>query len=339
MNNVTANNIGFGCSGGSGELQGKSVFSPLLLVWVFSFIYGGFLSSLPLDVFKDRAYYLIYAEYSWDIWLHYWDGGLLVCLVNEPLWLFINIGLSAIFSPEGGLRIIIFFSATVVALNILRQDTRYLGWLIVFLLLPQVLTYHIVLLRQGLAMAFFLIGWFSSNRIFRRVLFFVVPFIHSVFFFVISLLILTKVAKKLHLGANLRTVLFVGLGVGVGVALGWVAALLGARQANEYLFIMADISGLGFIFWSVVLSLMFLQGNVFLRNFSFELGSIVFYLTTYFLFEVTARIFESTLLLVLLAGLRLTSWRRLLFLMLIVSYIVLQYLGRLKDPWFGFGLS
>ncbi|HSH42221.1 MAG TPA: hypothetical protein VK973_08880, partial [Arenicellales bacterium] len=45
-----------------------------------------------------------------------------------------------------------------------------------------------------------------------------------------------------------------------------------------------------------------------------------FYLCTYWLLEVTARIFESGMLPILFAGLLLTGWRRPAFLTLIVVY-------------------
>lgn len=64
---------------------------------------------------------------------------------------------------------------------------------------------------------------------------------------------------------------------------------------------------------------------------------IALYLATYFLVEITARIYEGALLLVLFAGLRLTEWHRILFLVLIVCLIIIQYGFRIDDPWLGFG--
>lgn len=152
-----------------------------------------------------------------------------------------------------------------------------------------------------------------------------------------ALLALNGVARQLRLAPDLRTLLFAVLGLGMAIYVGLVASLLGARQANVYAFSMPDVSGLGFVFWGMVLEVMCLQGRVFVRQHAFEIGIIVFYLTTYFLIEVTGRIFECGFILVLLAGLRLTGWRRVAFLTFIVSYGLLLYALRLDEPWMGFG--
>ena len=129
---------------------------------------------------------------------------------------------------------------------------------------------------------------------------------------------------------------FVGIGFGTG--LGLLASFLGARQVETYQFSMGDISGLGFLFWMLVFAVMCLQGRTFMRRHGFEISAIVFYLSTYFLIEVTARIFESMLLPVLLAGLHMTNWRRMTFNSLIIFFGVLTYLLRIGKPWLGFGI-
>lgn len=311
----------------------------LLLVLACSLIYGGVLAALPLDEFRDRDNYLRYATISWDILETYWAKSPLVALANEPLWLLINAGLAKIFAPETILRLIIFFPATWVAWNVLRQDSRQFIWLLLFLLIPQIFVHHLCMLRQGLAIAIFLAGWFSHRKSVRLLLMAVTPFIHASFFFVLLLLMVVTIARRLRLAAGLRILLFAGLGLGVALLLGWVVPLLGARQANVYEFSMTNVSGLGFVFWGMMLAIMCLQGRIFMRRYAFEIGTIVFYLACYFLIEVAARIFESSFLLVLLAGLHLTSWRRDAFLTSIFGYSLLQYALRLNEPWLGFGIT
>lgn len=316
-------------------MQEKPGVSYQFLVLTLALIYGGLLASMPLDVFSDRVNYLNYAENSLHILEGYWAISPLTGLVNEPLWLLINAGLAMLFSPEMVLRLIIFVPASLVAWNVLRQDSRQFIWLLLFLLLPQVIDNHIVHLRQGMAVAVFLTGWFTASRSLRWLMLVATSFIHAAFFFILTLLVLAGIARRLRLAADLRTLLFIGFGLGVGGVLGWLASFLSARQANEYAFSITGVSGLGFIFWGMVLGVMCLQGQAFMRRHAFELGVIAFYLTTYFLIEVTGRIFESALLLVLLAGLRLTDWRRVAFLALIISYGVLQYAFKINEPWIG----
>lgn len=54
---------------------------------------------------------------------------------------------------------------------------------------------------------------------------------------------------------------------------------------------------------------------------------------------VTARIFESAILLVLLAGLHLTKWRRYAFLSAFLFYFLFSYLSRVGQPWLGWGVT
>jgi len=55
--------------------------------------------------------------------------------------------------------------------------------------------------------------------------------------------------------------------------------------------------------------------------------------------EVTARIFESGLLLVLLAGLSLTGWRRLTYLSAVLAFGGLSWILRVGQPAMGFGIG
>ena len=300
--------------------------------------YGYILQSLPLSVFKDRTNYLNYAENSWQIFMHYWAAGPLVALFNEPVWLLVNAVLAQFFPPDIVLRLIIFIPASLVAWQVLRQDSRYFICLMGFLFLPQVIDYHITALRQGMAIAVFLTGWFMYKGSLRWLILGLTPFIHASFFFVLALLVLAYIAKRLPLTDGLRTLLFVVAGLCVGIMLGWIVSLLGARQAEVYNFMMTNISGLGFVFWISIFGIMYMQGQEFMRQHIFETGAIVFYLSTYFLIEVTARIFESTLLLVLLAALHLTDWRRKAFFILITSYGISLYIMKLGQPWLGFGV-
>lgn len=317
---------------------GHSRRSHTLFCLVFAVAYGAALASLPLYAFRDRHNYLIYAINAEAILHTYWNSGPLSFLANEPLWLVINFALSSLFSPETTMRMIIFLPAAVVAYITLRHDSRQFLWLLLFLFLPQVIKNHVIHLRQGLAVALFLAGWFSTQKMRRRFFMLSSPFIHSSLFFVLMLLACVGMARRLKLAADLRLVSFMAAGLSIGLSLAWLASLVGARQVDTYLFTAANISGIGFIFWFLMLLVMCLQKRPFLQRHAFEIGTVVFYLATYFFVEVTARIFESSLLLVLMAGLRLTGWNRFVFLSLLIAMGGLHWALQSGQPWLGFGM-
>lgn len=302
-----------------------------------SLAYGIGLACLPIDVFKDRSNYLAYADQSVVILARYWSDGLLSSLANEPFWLFINAFLNLFFSSETTVRIIIGVSASISSFMVLKSNPRNVFWLLLFLFLPQIVVNYIVHLRQGVAISFFLIGWFSSSKSMRLIFMMLAPFIHASFFFVVMIFFLTNIFRKLHLASDVRNVFVMLFGILVSIFLSRIASMLGARQATVYEFSAADISGVGFVFWLIVLLLFSLQGRKFMWFNSFAVSVLVFYLSVYFLNVVSGRIFESALLIVLLAGLHLSGWRRQTFLTMIVSYGFFSYLLRLGHPWLGFG--
>lgn len=314
----------------------RGVASSRLFAILFALAYASVLTGLPLMEFKDRANYLTYASSSLKILQHYAEGGWPVLLTNEPLWLLINVGLSQLLPPELVLRAIIFLPAFVVSYLTVRSSPRNAIWAILFLLVPQVLKNHITHLRQGLAVAVFLCGWFSRRRGWRLAFFSMVPFIHSGFFFVLGLMALVHITKRLRLAADLQMIVIAGATGIVGVGLPWLASYLGsylgARQFQQYVFAPGAISGIGFLFWGGILALMLLQPRRYLKEHAFEIGTIMLYLALYPFVEISARVFENTTLLVLLAGLRLTEPNRRLFLTCVLAYAVLTWGQRLLGP-------
>uniref|UniRef100_UPI003906D1AB hypothetical protein n=1 Tax=Pseudomonas sp. KCJK8927 TaxID=3344560 RepID=UPI003906D1AB len=131
--------------------------------------------------------------------------------------------------------------------------------------------------------------------------------------------------------------LAIGLGFAVGMA--WLAAFMGARQAENFSSAELKVSGFGFIFWLGVLIMFVLQGRIFLKRNSFAVGGLIVYLSAYFLTGAAGRIFESFLWLVLLAGLEMESRWRVLFCIMLLSYGATAYWLSLSLPMFGFGVD
>lgn len=295
--------------------------------------------SLPMDgKILDRVNYLEYAGFSDVIFLRYLLKGYINVIMNEPLWLIINISLNQIFDPEDTVRIIILFSAFISAFLVLKADSKHFVFLVLLLFFPMVIGKFTIHLRQGLAISVFLLGWFSARNSWKLFWFSLTPFIHASFFFVLFLYFLNSKLRSMKFSIDLRSFIIFFIGLGLGLGLGYIANLLGARQSQEYSFTGANVSGLGFVFWLIILVTYWLQDRKFTKENAFVMSCIIFYLSTYFLVEVTARIFESTVIIVLLASLKLTSIRKKFFFIMFFAFLTISWIGRINQPWFGWGI-
>lgn len=311
-----------------------------ILILFISLAYAYSLASIiPMtDEIKDRLNYLSYPVNSAVIGFYYFSKGVLSFIFNEPLWLGLNAGLNLFLLPEQVVFGFVFFSSFVTSILILKSDPKYFLFLLFLLIFPQIIGKYVVHLRQGLAITIFLIGWFSVSKSWRWFFFVLTPFIHASFFFVIFLYGFVWVLKKLNFAIDLRTIAIILLGLMVGFSFGMLAGALGARQGELYGRNSADVSGLGFLFWFGVLVVYWLQGRDFTKENAFAMAALTFYLATYFFADITGRVFESMLIIVLLASLGLTSWRRKVFVAAILVFTGLSWLLRFNQPWLGWGV-
>lgn len=317
----------------------KLTYNPLIFLVSASFSF--YLAQLPVDAFYDRVNYLMYASSSSLVFLRYLNEGLLSVLLNEPVWLGLNILLSTVFNEEITLRALVFFSSFVLTYKVLKYKPKYFILLCLFLLLPQVLKNNIVHLRQGVGLAFFLLGYFSKHKVSKAVFILISPFVHTSFIFIVFFYLVNKVYHHLRFAADVRALTIVLFGLFVSILGIKLAGLLGARQGDESgLYASAGMHALGFgsVFWSVILCLYFSAGKSFLKEQSLSVSILVFYLSTYLFFPVTARIFESGLILVLLSGLSLRGFKFYSFIILFSFYFIMQWAVRLNEPLFGWAV-
>jgi hypothetical protein len=305
---------------------------------VFALGYATTLADLPMEVFKDRNNYLVYAQYSNLIFVKYLVSGILSLLANEPLWLLLNINLSRYLYPDQVVRVLIFVPAFIVAWQLTRRNPRNAIWMVIFLLSPQVVKNHIIHLRQGVALSVFLLGYFARPVWLRVGLMAAAGFIHSSFLVVGMLGLAVWLSQALRDTPRLRAATLILSLAMIGGLMGVVAGDLGARQAVTYADADLDISGLGFLFWCAIMVLFASSGAAFLRRHMFAFCVLVFYLVIYFLTPVAARIFESGMFLVFLAAFDLPPRRRLFFLFAFTAFTASQYLSRIGQPWLGWGL-
>jgi hypothetical protein len=300
-----------------------------LAIFLLAMAYALVLVNLPLLAFRDRTFYLeYYAPYSDQILQRKVEQGLLPLLANEPAWLLLNIALASVLQPEDVVRVFIFVPAFVVAWVLLRSKPQHIFWLVFILLYPAVIKNHIIHVRQGVAIAIFLVGVLATrHRGLRWILIGVTPFIHSSFFFVIGIMLLAHLSRRLRFAADLSMFVFVLATAAALLSVEWVASAVGARQAAEYQLLDGTaVSGINFIFWGVMLGIMTMEGKDYLRRHRFEVAAVILYLGTYFFTPITARVFESVLPLVLIAGAELTQWRGLVFKLAIVVFGVVMWI-------------
>lgn len=281
----------------------------------------------PKDVTwaRDRLNYLIYAQSSWNIMQSNLSRGIFNFFANEPLFLTINILLSFVFSPENILRIIIFISAVGV-LSSLGKISNYNFWVLVFFLfIPEIIKNHIIHLRQGLGLSFYLVGLTSSKK-YGKFIKFSAMFIHTSFVFVILYEFLEAFFKKLELKFSLRILCSSILLIIFIFAVPVLALLFGDRRLLEYNFTMEqEASGLGLLLWLALGSFFIFIIEKNYNNIICCYG-IIMYILSYFFLEFGARIFENIIPLILVGV--LTDDRkevRIIFILFFLLYGTIQW--------------
>ena len=289
--------------------------------FIFSLVipYSLFFALLPVEGFSDRSSYLIIAESPLLHLAHYLNtGGWLGLLTNEPGWLAINLILSFFLEPELIIRGIIFISAIFLGVYLVRKNPRNLFFIFLLLLYPQITKNFTLHLRQGLAITMFFIALNPYGARRYPSIMILTSFIHSSFIIINLIFYFNYLCDKLKLSIGLRLVLFSFLTLTGINFLPVIAEILGFRQATQYNFEKVDIGGLGFLLYSIF-SILLLHSYSFLKRHSNAILVCAFYLLTYFTFPLSARVLESGLLLIFLAGVDLPKFKKYLFLTVMAS--------------------
>lgn len=249
---------------------------------------------LPKNVLwaVDRESYFIYATSSYSILERNISKGIFSLLINEPLFLIINIFLSWILSPENIIRFIIFFSVFLSLLS-LGKLTNYNYWIIIlFIIMPNILKNYVIHLRQGLALSFYLIGFSSTNN--KLIIFkYLSIFIHTSFLFLFMIELINRISKKFKINNDVRILFICVVLFIVPFFVEDIAYLLGDRRVLEYSFLGEKNIGFGFIAWSL-----FLLFFITIKNRKNDVNliiiyNLVLYISSYFTLDFSARIFES----------------------------------------------
>jgi hypothetical protein len=282
---------------------------------VVAFFYAIILGFLPQEIFRDRLGYFELAKSGLYYFNAYFESSWLSGLTNEPLFWWIIGQLSQWIAPQEVIQLVVMVPAFFLAYYTLQYRKEYFWILLGMLLLPQVVKNHLVHIRQGMAVAFFMVGWYTPKQWVKWLLIGLSPFIHGSLFIIGGLWGLNEWTQKLKF--NYRIALNVGYILLVAFFLSEIAGLLGARQAHYSTGVLQEVSGMGFLYWGGITALFFIQGKDFIKQHLFPVSILVLYLSTYFFVKLSPRIFESGLLVVLITILtfnkyKITTWILLL---------------------------
>ena len=65
-------------------------------------------------VFQDRSMYLNYYSYAQNLLPRYFEAGIIPLLINEPIWLLLNLGLIHLFWNQYSLKALFFWLMMLV---------------------------------------------------------------------------------------------------------------------------------------------------------------------------------------------------------------------------------
>ena len=320
------------------EAQGALFYRFRVLPIFIAVAYALFLSLLPLDNFLDRVNYFLYAQNSYTI-QGFYMGSYAAYLSNEPLWLFMNVQLSNVISDEAIVRTFIFFPTfvTTYIVTCKRQFSLLVACLV--MIIPGVAQNYIVHIRQGVAVAIFLAGYFASDRRVRYGMIGISPFVHSAFFIIVAIYFANEILRVIDV-ISIRTKIIIITSIIVAAVLFMELFMSSAsfRQLDEYRDISTEISGLGFLLWFLVFALLVSSGTRIIEENLFSIASLMFYLMIYFFAPFAGRIIECVIIPVFFSGMMLPGWKRWAFVGLIFVQSAAFYILNSSSHWFGWGL-
>jgi len=319
------------------SIKVKNAF--LVLFSLLAVCYALSLSMIPRDNIVDRSYYLVYARDSIVILGRYISEGVIRLFLNEPLWLSINIFLNYIFSGDQKLVVqsIIFFSSFIVFFKLFKENPRYFLFFLLVVISPQIIKNHITHIRQGLAIAIFLIGWGGgvNKRFFWG---FLACLVHSSFIFLLPILFLDIICKRVKISGEFKLLLAFIYPFLVLVLFELVSSDIGVRQLEKGTVETSGASGLAFVFWFGVFVLMSLAGRKFRHEHFVALSMLFFYLVLYFFNPFSGRILESFLIIIIFAGVSLKIQKRVIFLGCFALYSLMSLFPRIGMDYLGYSI-
>lgn len=308
--------------------ESKAIY--FLVTFFIGLMYVSFAISMPNDWFRDRNYYVLYAEISGDLLSDI--GSNLSLLVNEPLFLttakFFGDTFSSDAFPKFMCAIVTGIFVYVVAKRS-RTFIMFLLGMVSLLFISYLQTAQIMVLRQGVATAIFLLVFLSNVSDKKKLITcFVLSFFHSVFFIVslIYALYLFYLRKKstgtmISIVAVVSAILF--------LFSKFFLVYFGFRQAELYSTEMDSGSGGAFILSAILFLYLYFYGDKSNKElYDWSLIGIVLFLVGYYLFFSAGRLYVSFFPFILVLLISKSRIQDILFLTFInLIYIILFYNG------------
>jgi hypothetical protein len=317
-------------------------------LFLTSLLYASFMILFPWDLinkigfFDDfRTYVVNLEERILDprsIIERYKITTFLAYFTFEGLWDQILVGLMELTdrNSELSLRLIsfsIFFIWGLITFKVIP-----FWWAIIFLINPTSVDVAMSGLRNGLAYALFFLSLFYFKGVFRHLLFFATPFIHSTAIVLIGLHYGLKIwyghtlfsSKRFLFSKKVGSIFIAvvpGLLVGLVIAFisEYILSAIGDRRAGmtqrSY-----DPSQLQALFWYVLLATQLTCSSEYLKKNSLQINLISWFLSMNLVISWSSRVWAASIPLIAIAIWKLPKRKRDFILVLWVSYLIIWYL-------------
>ncbi len=276
-------------------------------IFLIALLYSFVLTFIPNDIIVDRINYLNYSENSILIFLSRLNFDNIFLLFNsEPLFLIINIIINFfIKDPITSLKVLIFIFSFLFVIGFVHNKNINYYDLLFIILFPIVLLKFTVHLRQAVAMSLFYYFFNKNNLKVRMLPLLLASLVHSSFFFVLSLFLVTKVLNKCGLLFSIRVLVYIFISLLFSLFIINFFNYIGDTQRADIYINSVTKSGIIIYVWLVFLFIfiLFSLKNVALQsniNIDLIIFSIIFYLIAYFYSSTAPRLFESFVPLILI---------------------------------------
>lgn len=288
-----------------------------------------FYLSVPNEVLRDRANYIVYAASGLGN-LDRYSG--ISDYFNEPLFSALNELLNNYFSVQLIPHLFVAFNVVVLVYFLIKKSKDILFFLLAMLLcvvFSYIAQYQLVVLRQGIGISLSLLAFFcfkSRKKVFLALC--VCAFIHSIYlvialYYFLNFIIFGNQSFRFKLLINFVASIILGVS---GL---FIASHLGLRQVERIENITADVGGGAFLVMMYLLVTIYIQKNRFNQDLlTFVVMGIVLFLVSYILFPyISGRLFDSfaPFLVILLISYR--SYINLFSLIFLIAVYTVLYMN------------
>ena len=300
-----------------------------ILIFAYALTNIEWFFSIDPSLITDRLNYHQHVINSEIFFLRSFNIGFPLLFFFEPLYYLIIYIFSLFnFTPEITIKIIIFLLTFITIHTVYKRTKIPLFWILMMSLTPILIANFVMTIRQGLAMCFFLYGYFYFRDWKKTFFILLTPLIHYLFYIVVIIyFIANNLIKKEKV--NVKKVIFITLIVSsfISVVIFKIINYIGLSKLESYVDDnQSGVLGFGFIFWFAILTLFIFEGKTFLKNNLMPVMLISFYLGTVLFFAPFSRVLQATSAIVLIAGFNLTNYRNFIYKIMIILFVLYMFI-------------